>query len=110
MKPKQKPQPDEFWKIAELRKLMNLCDNEMETSTMPLKLRYEGEIKLMQQAEAFGRADERAKTQLEDNHMKSEAVKWIEHYDVEAERGSPVAIALSAWLNHFFNITDEDLK
>ena len=62
MKPKQKPQPDEFWKIAELRKLMNLCDNEMETSTMPLKLRYEGEIKLMQQAEAFGRADERAKT------------------------------------------------
>ena len=42
--------------------------------------------------------------------LRSEAVNWIKHYDVEAERGSPVAIALSAWINHFFNITDEDLK
>jgi len=83
MKPKQKPQPDEFWKIAELRKLMNLCDNEMETSTMPLKLRYEGEIKLMQQAEAFGRADERAKTQLEDKKEFLRILHMLDNDELE---------------------------
>ncbi|MCK9371364.1 hypothetical protein M0R04_15730 [Candidatus Dojkabacteria bacterium] len=47
--------------------------------------------------------------------LKQEAIKWVKHelegwsYNIEGDSNPRPHIVLSAWIKHFFNLTEEDL-
>jgi len=56
---------------------------------------------------------------VESEKLRHEAIKWIKHYRIESEKFWKIYKvhkefrfygATQAWIKHFFNITEEDLK
>ena len=47
------------------------------------------------------------KRAIPEDLLKAEAVKWVKHFESDNEKGDLTCLA---WIKHFFNITEEDLK